>query len=172
MSSYNKAILVGRLTRDPELRYTGSGRAVATFGLAVDRFGSKASGTTEKETDFFDIVTWQQLAETVGKFATKGKMVLVEGRLQNRQYETKEGEKRRVTEIVASDVRFLSGGRRDDLEGLPQGGYEARPTQSRSIQHSPAASEFGAPASDFGDSAPARPSGEPRNTGLDDDLPF
>ena len=169
MSSYNKAVLVGRLTRDPELRYTPNGRAVASFGLAVDRWGSKASGGNEKETDFFDIVAWAQLAETISKFATKGRMVLVDGRIQTRQYETKEGEKRKVFEIVANDIRLLGGGRRDEFDGPPQGGYEARSQAApRAMPSPPGGQEF----EGYGAGAPpSRPVGG-NGAGPEDDLPF
>jgi len=109
--SFNKAVLVGRLTRDPELSHTPKGHAVTTFGLAVDRWGK------EKETDFFDIVVWGQAAETVSRFVSKGKMVVVDGRIQIDRYE-KDGQKRTAWKIVANDVRFLGGGRQDDRMGF------------------------------------------------------
>ena len=99
----NKAILVGNLTRDPEVRYTGTGKAVATFSLAV----STGYGDN-KRTDFIPIVTWDKLAEICGNNLTKGRRILVEGRLQLRDYETKEGEKRRVAEVIAQNIEFLS----------------------------------------------------------------
>lgn len=106
--SYNKVILVGRLTRDPELRHTPNNRAVVTFGLAVDRWGTK-----EKEVDFFDIEAWGQTAETVSKYANKGKMIAVDGRIQIDRYE-KDGQQRRAYKIVASDIRLLGGGRQEE----------------------------------------------------------
>jgi single-strand DNA-binding protein len=105
MSSFNKVILVGRVTRDPELRYTPNGRPVAQFGLAVDRPRSSSGG--DKETDFFDVVVWQQTAEFAAKYATKGRLVLIDGRLQVRSYETQEGQKRKSYEIVGNDLRLL-----------------------------------------------------------------
>lgn len=101
----NKVILIGRLTRDPELRYTSTGKAVANFDLAVDRPFSKQQG--EKETDFIRIVTWQQQAETVANHLGKGRLVAVEGRLQIRSYEDRDGNPRKATEVVANQVRFL-----------------------------------------------------------------
>lgn len=171
MSSFNKAILVGRLTRDPELRYTPTGRPVASFGLAVDRWGSKGQGG-EKETDFFDIVAWAQLAETISKFATKGKMVLVEGRIQTRQYETKEGEKRKVFEIVANDIRLLGGGRREGFDGPAEGTYESRPMGSRPAG-APGGGDHGGP-SDYNQGPPARRDydSRPDMGGVEEDLPF
>lgn len=104
----NRAILLGRLTRDPELRYTQSGVAVATFTLAVDRRFSGRDGG-EKETDFIGIVAWRQLAELCANYLVKGQQAAVEGRIQTRSYENKEGRTVYVTEIVADNVTFLGG---------------------------------------------------------------
>ena len=101
----NTVILIGRLTRNPELRYTGGGTAVASFALAVDRPFNNQQG--ERETDFIDIVCWRQLAEQVSQHLTKGRLVAVEGRLQIRSYETQDGQRRKVAEVVANTVRFL-----------------------------------------------------------------
>lgn len=101
----NKVILIGRLTRDVELRNTGSGTPVAGFSLAVDRQFRNKQG--EKETDFINIVAWQKLAETCANHLTKGRLVAVDGRLQIRSYEDQQGNKRTVAEVVANDVRFL-----------------------------------------------------------------
>lgn len=101
----NKIILIGRLTRQPELRYTQNGVAVATFSLAVDRDFKNASG--EKEADFIRIVVWQKLAETVANNLDKGRLIAVEGRLQVRSYDDQQGQKRQVAEVVAEKVRFL-----------------------------------------------------------------
>ena len=100
----NKIFLMGRLTRDPELRRTGSGLAVASFSLAVDRDFKSQSG--EKETDFIDIVAWRNTAEFVSKYFTKGRMAVVEGRLQIRDWTDKEGNKRRSSEVVADSIYF------------------------------------------------------------------
>ena len=100
----NKIILMGRLTRDPELRRTKSGTAVASFSLAVDR-DYKAKGA-EKETDFIDIVAWRNTAEFVSKYFAKGRMAVVEGRLQVRSYTDKDGSNRRVAEVVADNIYF------------------------------------------------------------------
>lgn len=101
----NRVILIGRLTRDPELRYTPTGVAVAQFTLAVDRPFSNQQG--ERETDFIPIVTWRQLAETCAQYLRKGRLAAVEGRLQVRSYDNAEGRKVYVTEVVADNVRFL-----------------------------------------------------------------
>lgn len=105
----NKVILIGRLTRDPEVRYTQSGKAVTTFDIAVDRSVINAQG--QRETDFIPIVTWGKLAETCGNYLNKGRLVAVDGRLQIRSYETQDGQKRRVAEVVADGVRFLDRGK-------------------------------------------------------------
>ncbi|MFV9510322.1 single-stranded DNA-binding protein [Tepidibacillus sp. LV47] len=101
----NRVILIGRLTRDPELRYTPTGVAVATFTLAVDRNYTNQQG--EREADFINIVTWRGLAENVANYLRKGRLTAVEGRLQTRSYENNEGKRVYVTEVVADHVRFL-----------------------------------------------------------------
>jgi single-strand DNA-binding protein len=101
----NQVTIMGRLTRDPELRRTGSGVAVASFTLAVDRdFSGKDGG--EKETDFVDIVAWRQTGEFVSKYFTKGRMAVVSGRLQIRNWVDKDGSKRKTAEVVADQVYF------------------------------------------------------------------
>ena len=100
----NKVILVGRLAQDPEVRYTQSGKAVASFNLAVNRF---SSGQGQNNADFIPIVAWEKLAETCGNNLTKGQKVLVDGRLQIRSYETTDGQKRRIAEVVAQSIEFL-----------------------------------------------------------------
>ena len=100
----NKIVLMGRLTRDPELRRTQSGTAVASFTLAVDRDYKPQDG--ERETDFIDIVAWRGTGEFVSKYFTKGRMAVVEGRLQVRDWTDKDGNKRRSTEVVADNVYF------------------------------------------------------------------
>ncbi|TMI76445.1 MAG: single-stranded DNA-binding protein [Bacillati bacterium ANGP1] len=101
----NRVILIGRLTRDPELRYVPSGQPVASFTLAVDRPFVNQQG--ERGTDFIDIVAWRRLAEQVTQHLSKGRLVAIEGRLQIRSYETQDGQKRKVAEVVADAVRFL-----------------------------------------------------------------
>ena len=110
----NHITIMGRLTRDPELRRTGSGTAVASFSVAVDRdFGKNENG--EKETDFIDCVAWRNTAEFISKYASKGRMVVVSGRLQIRSWTDKDGNKRRTAEVVADNVYF--GDSRRDSEG-------------------------------------------------------
>lgn len=100
----NRIDLMGRLTRDPELRHTGSGIPVAGFTIAVDRDRKNESG--EKETDFVDVVVWRNTAEFVSKYFSKGKLAVVSGRLQIRSWEDKDGNKRRTAEVVADNVYF------------------------------------------------------------------
>jgi single-strand DNA-binding protein len=100
----NKIVLIGRLTRDPELRYTQSGKAVATLRIAVDRGTKDAEGN--KETDFIDIVVWDKQGESCANYLQKGRLIATEGRLQIRQFEH-EGQKREKAEVVANTVRFL-----------------------------------------------------------------
>jgi single-strand DNA-binding protein len=101
----NKVILIGRLGQDPELRYTPNGVAVCNFSLAVERSFTNQEG--EREVDWIDIVVWRKQAENCANHLGKGRLVAVEGRLQIRSYETNEGQKRRVSEVVANNVRFL-----------------------------------------------------------------
>ncbi len=118
----NKIILMGRLTRDPELRRTGSGTAVTSFSLAVDRDFKSQSG--EKETDFIDIVAWRSTAEFVSKYFTKGRMAVVEGRLQIRDWTDKDGGKRRTAEVVADNVYF-GDSKRDGADSYGAPAYSA-----------------------------------------------
>lgn len=111
---YNRVILIGRLTRDPELRYVPSGAPVASFTLAVDRPFRDQQGN--RETDFIDVVAWRKLAEQVSQYVTKGRLVAVEGRLQIRSYETQDGQKRKVAEVVADGIRFLDRARTGGTE--------------------------------------------------------
>lgn len=101
----NKVILIGRLTKDPEIRVTTSGISVGTFSLAVSRNFANASG--EKETDFFNCVCYRKLAEIVGRYVKKGHLISVEGRVQNRSYDGQDGIKRYITEVICENVVFL-----------------------------------------------------------------
>ena len=102
----NRITVIGRLTRDPELRTTSNGVAVATFTVAVDRQYKTQNG--EKETDFIPVVVWRGLAETCSKYLSKGNMVAIDGRLQIRNYENDKGERRTIAEIVAENAQFLT----------------------------------------------------------------
>ncbi|TSC89389.1 MAG: single stranded DNA-binding protein [Microgenomates group bacterium Gr01-1014_5] len=119
--SLNKVILIGNLTRDPELRYTPQGTAVCTFGLATNRSWKTEDGTQREQTEFHTIVTWTRLAEIVAEYLTKGKQAYVEGRLSTREWEGQDGQKRRTTEIIATEVIFLgSPGARPESIDVPE----------------------------------------------------
>ena len=136
----NHITIMGRLTRDPELRRTGSGIAVASFTLAVDRdFGGRDGG--ERETDFIDCVAWRQTGEFVSKYFTKGRMAVVSGRLQIRNWTDKDGNKRRTAEVVADNVYFGDSRRDGDIGSA----YSAPAAPAFGGYSAPASS----PASDF-----------------------
>lgn len=119
----NRVILIGRLTRDPELKYTSSGVAVTQFTLAVDRPFTGQGG--EREADFISVVVWRQPAETCANYLRKGRLTAVEGRIQVRNYDNNEGRKIFVTEIIADNVRFLESNRNNE-ERPPQQDSQAR----------------------------------------------
>ena len=116
--SVNKAILVGNLGKDPDLRYTPAGTAVATFSMATTERYKDRDGNRQEKTEWHNIVAWRQLAEICGKYLHKGKQVYIEGRIQTRSYDDRDGNKRYITEIVADQMQML--GSRDDNQG---GGY-------------------------------------------------
>ncbi len=111
MSNLNKVMLIGRLTRDPEMRYTPGGQPVTSFSIATNRYGGGTDGERREFTDYHNIVAWnigrRSLAEIVAQYTRKGSLVYVEGRLQTRSWEGQDGQKRRTTEVVANDVQFL-----------------------------------------------------------------
>ncbi len=146
----NRVILIGRLTKDPELRYTPAGVAVTQFTLAVDRPFSNQSG--EREADFIPVVTWRQLAETCANYLRKGRLTAVEGRIQVRNYDNNEGRRVYVTEVIADNVRFLESANSANRE-------EAPAVSSRSNNNS------------RGNQDPFQDDGKPIDIS-DDDLPF
>lgn len=117
----NKWIGKGRLTRDPEVRYTQSGKAVASFCLACNKMTKKSDG--KQVADFINCIAWENIAQTVNNYLTKGREALVEGRLQTRSYEAKDGSKRYVTEVVVSNLEFC-GKREGTAAGSPAGGFD------------------------------------------------
>lgn len=154
-SSVNKAMVLGNLGRDPEVRYTQGGQAVANFSVATsESWTDKATGNKQEKTEWHKIVVWGKVAELCGQYLAKGRKVYVEGRLQTREWTDKEGKKNYTTEIVANQVVFL--GSRDDANRGP------RPSGG--------ADDFGGPPPGF-DSEPA---GAPMAPGRpnDDDIPF
>ena len=138
----NKVIMMGRLVKDPELRRTQSGTAVTSFRIAVDRDFKSQDGS--KQADFFDVVAWRSTAEFVSKYFTKGRMAVVEGRLQTRDWTDREGGKRVATEIVADNIYF-GDSKRDGA-----GDYASAPAPSYSA---PAAGGYGSPAGGHSDFA-------------------
>lgn len=118
----NRVILIGRLTKDPELRYTPNGTAVASFTLAVNRGFANQQG--EREADFIPIVVWQKQAENCANYISKGSLVAVEGRIQVRNYDGKDGQRRWVTEVVAENVRFLDKRDSGENTGMKSFGNE------------------------------------------------
>ena len=150
----NKIFIMGRLTRDPELRRTQSGTAVTSFTLAVDRDFKSQSG--EKETDFIDVVAWRSTAEFAAKYFTKGRMAIVEGRLQIRPWTDKDGNNRRSAEVVADNIYF--GDSKRDSAGDMGGSY--------------AAPAYTAPAGGYSAPVGGGPSGFAEIDEEDGDLPF
>ena len=150
----NHIVIMGRLTRDPELRRTGSGVAVASFSVAVDRdFAGRENG--ERETDFIDCVAWRNTGEFVSKYFTKGSMIVVSGRLQIRSWTDKEGNKRRTAEVVADNVYFGES-KRNEGGSYSNGNSYGGNSYGGNTYSAPAAPSFGsyaapaaAPASDF-----------------------
>ena len=144
MAGLNKVMLIGNVGKDPEMRYTANGSAVTSFSIAVNRNFQGSDGERREETDWFDIVTWNKLAEICSQFLQKGRQAYVEGRLHTRSWEGQDGQKRYKTEVVAQTVLFLGG---------PGGASGSGPRMMESYDDAPANS---------GPSAPVDP----------DDLPF
>ena len=129
----NHIDLMGRLVRDPELRHTGNGTAVASFTIAVDRdFSDKQTG--EKETDFIDIVAWRSTAEFVSKYFTKGRMAVVSGRLQMRKWTDKDGNRRTSAEVIAENAYFADSKKEGETSAPAQGRSYAQPQMSMDFE--------------------------------------
>jgi single-strand DNA-binding protein len=156
--SVNKVILVGRLGRDPETRYTSGGQAVANFSLATDESYKDKNGERQKRTEWHKIVVWGKQAEIAQQYLKKGSLVFIEGRIQSREWQDKEGQKRTSFEIVASNFRML-GGRGDGMAPGASAGATA-PASGRSDEF-----EHAAPSDD------AFPAGSGPDIG-DEDIPF
>ncbi len=160
----NKVVLIGRLTRDPELRYTGNNTPVATFTLAVNRPFSNQQG--EREADFINIVVWRKQAENVKNFVTQGSQVAVEGRIQTRSYDDANGQKRYVTEVIADNVEFLgsknSSTNSNESKGSSKGKSEPTPYDFGDMPEPKGTDVDSNPFADFGSSIEIS----------DDELPF
>jgi len=120
--SLNTVMLIGNLGKDPEVRFTGSGRAVARFPLATSEVWNDAEGQRQERTEWHNIVVWGKQAETCGQYLAKGRQVFIEGSVRSRQYDDKEGNKRYITEIIAQRVQFLGGGGERGRGGEARGG--------------------------------------------------
>jgi len=119
--SLNKVMLIGNLGKDPEVRFTGTGRAVARFPLATSEVWNDAEGQRQERTEWHNVVVWGKQAETCGQYLAKGRQVFVEGSIRTRQYDDKEGNRRYMTEVIAQRVQFLGGGggRAAESRGAP-----------------------------------------------------
>ncbi len=178
--SVNKVILVGNLGKDPELRYTPSGAAVATFPLATTERYKDRDGNRQEKTEWHNIVVWRQLAEICGKYLHKGKQVYIEGRIQTRSYDDRDGNKRYITEIVADQMQML--GSREDQNGFAggqqAGGYGgAQPQGGQGYNQSP--QPAGQPQGGYGGGQQPQKGGAQQGGGFsepafnpDDEIPF
>jgi single-strand DNA-binding protein len=164
MASYNKVLLLGNLTRDPEVRYTPKGTAIANLGLAVNRVYTTESGEQKEEVTFVDIEVWGRQAETAGQYLSKGRPVFVEGRLKLDSWEDKEsGQKRNKLKVVAERVQFL---------GAPRGGAEFKdraPSDEAPARPARPAGQGGRPAAPAARDAAET---EPTVASEDDNIPF
>ncbi|MCU0722354.1 MAG: single-stranded DNA-binding protein [Planctomycetes bacterium] len=137
MANLNKVFLIGRLTRDPELRYTQSGTAVAEFGLAVNRNFTTSSGEKREETTFVDVIVWRRKAEVVCEYLGKGAPLFVEGRLELDTWETSEGQKRSKLRVVADNFQFLQAGPSGRGEGGGGGPRKPAPPSGPPVEEGP-----------------------------------
>ncbi|WP_391571858.1 single-stranded DNA-binding protein [Cohnella sp.] len=160
----NRVILIGRLTKDPELRYTPAGVAVTQFTLAVDR--SFSGNREEREADFIPVVTWRQLAETCANYLRKGRLAAVEGRIQVRNYENNEGRRVYVTEVIADNVRFLESPNREG------GGGQGRDDAYGSAPAPSAGGGYGGGGSNRSNAGSQRSSGNNNDPFADDGRPI
>ena len=138
-ASLNKVLLIGNLTRDPELRYTPSGAAVCTFSVATNRTYVSADGNKKEETEFIRIVSWNKLAELCSQLLAKGRKVYVEGRLQTRSWETPDGQSKQTTEVVIDDMRILDSKR--SFEEGQSGDYQVDEPKNKPEEQTPAQEE-------------------------------
>jgi single-strand DNA-binding protein len=171
--SLNKAQLIGNAGKDAEVRYTGTGKAVASFSVATsDSWKDKASGQMQERTEWHNIVAWDRLAEICGEYVKKGTKVYIEGRIQNRSYDDKDGNKRYISEIVASDLLLLSGRPEGGGGGYDQGGssYGGGSNNGGGFNTNRGGNAGYGAAAGAGAGAPMVPDFEP--AGSDDDLPF
>ncbi len=159
----NKVFLIGRLTRDPELRYTGSNTAVASFSIAVNRPFTGQNG--ERQADFINIVVWRKQAENVKNYLHQGSQVAIDGRIQSRSYDGNDGKRHYVTEVVADNIEFIGSKRTTDQTTMPSSemhAEDANPFSNFEKEEPPATDVSENPFADFGSSIEIN----------DDELPF
>ena len=156
MASVNRVILIGNLGADPEVRFTPSGQAVANFRIATSESWNDKNGQRQERTEWHRVVVWGKRAEVCSKYLSKGRQVYVEGRIQTRTYDDKEGNKRYITEVIANDVQFLGGGRGEGGGGQGRGRGDDGPPP-------PSDGDFGGGGGGYGG---------PGGGGPDDDIPF
>lgn len=171
MASFNKVILLGNLTRDPETRVTANGLTICKLGLAVSRVYMTREGERKEETTFVDIDAFGKQAEVLTKYLRKGRPLMVEGRLKLDQWETNEGQKRSKLGVVLENFQFLGGGRDDDNSGGNSGGYEDSSPPRRSAT-SGASGASDASDSSGSDVSGSSASGSGSGDELDEDVPF
>ena len=159
MASYNRVVLLGNLTRDPEIRYISSGMAVTDIGLAVNDRKKNANGEWIEETTFVDVTLWGRTAEVAGEYLSKGAPILIEGRLKLDSWETQDGQKRSKLKVVGERMQMLGG------RGGSEGGGQQRAPARQNTQYSQPA-----PPDDFGDAPP--PNNSPGDDSPGDDIPF
>ena len=135
--SINKVILIGRLGRDPEVKYTPSGQAVAKFSIATDETYKDRNGEQQRRTEWHNIVAWRRLAEICGEYLVKGKLVYIEGRLRTRKWEDREGNKRSTTEIEAREMQMLSPKSEGDISESSSQQSESAPAPAPAPAPSP-----------------------------------
>jgi len=170
--SLNKVILIGNLTRDPELRYTPQGTARAVFGLATNRAWTTENGEKKEEVEFHNIVIWNKLAELVSKYLSKGRRVYVEGRLQTRKWTDQENEEKKIVEIVVNDILFL------DPKGVEGSGSTDVYNSSQEVQIESSGSEVDTFDPDEVDAKPSDSKPTPKKSKKtkedpdEDDIPF
>ncbi|MFH1631967.1 MAG: single-stranded DNA-binding protein [bacterium] len=169
MSSLNKAMIIGNLTRDPEMRQTGGGRAVCNFGVATNRRWNNPEGERKEEVEYHNVVAWGKLAEICGQYLVKGKKVFIEGRLQTRDWEGQDGVRRYRTEIVAENMVML------DRSGAPGGGGGGYGAQASGGYNAQPSGGYGAQSGSGSDIAPPimdEPSANPDDEIKIEDIPF
>jgi single-strand DNA-binding protein len=170
MASYNRVILVGNLTRDPELRYTPSGTAVTEVGLAINDKRKGANGEWIEETTFVEVTLWGRTAEVATEYLNKGAPLMIEGRLKFDQWQDKDGQKRSKLRVVGERMQMLGTKGGGGGGGQGGGGGSHAPAGGRSASRAPAydESEYGAPSDQYGDSGGAPSAGHPP----EDEIPF